>query len=236
MEPCKVYDKKSIINIIFIFVFILLAFPSNAQMLDTIIIVIDAGHGGKDLGCRGATGTMEKDITLDLNIRLQMFFEQQSPIKVLMTRDTDETISLNRRGSFANSNQADIFISLHANAAFNKRVEGLYIYYYETQEINWAKGPADRVAQYWERRQLPYIKESERLAKSIAEEASLSDIWAKVSISALPINILGYVAMPAVLIETEFISSPEGESKLLNASYKQKITECFYRGIIRYLE
>ncbi|MGA1825006.1 MAG: N-acetylmuramoyl-L-alanine amidase family protein [bacterium] len=235
------YDKKSIIRITFISILLFLSFPLKAQeldtpKLDTHSIVLDAGHGGKDLGCSGATGTMEKDFTLDLTLRLHMFFEQQSTIKVLLTRNTDETVSLHKRGSFANSNQADIFISLHANAAFNKSVEGLYIYYYEDQEMNWAKGPTDRVAQYWERRQFPYIQESKRLAECIAEEARLSNIWTRVSVKTLPIPILEYLSMPAVLIETEFISSPRGESKLLNTSEKQKMTECFYRGIIRYFE
>ncbi|MGA1868121.1 MAG: N-acetylmuramoyl-L-alanine amidase family protein [bacterium] len=228
------YNIKLIISILCISLF--LAFPSKAQLLDNITVIIDAGHGGKDVGCVGPAGGIEKNITLDLTIRLQKFITQRTPINVLFTRETDETISLDARGSFANSNHADLFISVHTNAGFDKNLEGLCVYYYEAPEMDLAKVTMDRAAKLWSKRQLPYIKESERLAQSIADEARVSNIWRRVSVSALPLSVLEYVAMPAVLIETEFISSAEGERKLLNASYRQKIAECVYRGIIRYLK
>ena len=229
--------KKLKINF---FIFLLIIFiPSflNSQVLDlaNLTIVIDAGHGGKDLGCLGHTEAEEKDIALDLTKRLQDLLIKQTQAKILLTRGTDKFVFLNNRASFANNSLGNIFISLHANASFDTKKEGLLIYYYDGLKIEKTKALEDKDKLYWDFVQNPYIKESKKLAKCIADEAILSNIWSKVSIKFLPLNILQSVAMPAVLIETEFITSPIGERRLLDDVVSQKIVECFSRGINKYI-
>jgi len=224
----------------FIILLILLILPSHIKAqesnLDNLVIFIDAGHGGSDFGCFGYSETKEKDITLNLTKRLENLLKERTAAKILLTRSVDKLLSTNNRASFANNGQGDIFISLHANASFDKKDEGLLIYYSGYDAMDTRVGSNDKDTLSWELVQFPYIKESKRFAECIADEARLANIWSSVAVKSLPLNILEYVAMPAVLIEAEFITSSHGEQRVLDKGVAQKMSESFYRGIINYFK
>ena len=92
-------------------------------------VVIDPGHGGEELGAQGARGTLEKDITLAVARRVRTLIESRLGLRVYLTRDDDRTMSLDDRSAFANSQQADVFVSIHANAAVRPAMKGAEVYY-----------------------------------------------------------------------------------------------------------
>ncbi len=90
-------------------------------------VVIDPGHGGADVGSTGSGGTKEKDYTLQLARRVKATIEGRLGLRVLLTRDSDEDVPLDRRTALANNNKADLFVSLHANASVRPAVRGAQV-------------------------------------------------------------------------------------------------------------
>ena len=90
--------------------------------------MIDAGHGGDERGAAGAGGTVEKDITLSIARRLRTLIESRLGLRVFMTRDDDRMLTLDERSAYANSQKADVFVSIHANAAMRPTVKGAEVY------------------------------------------------------------------------------------------------------------
>src|SRR3990167_11272953 len=105
--------------------------PSLAQQLGLKIkrIVIDAGHGGKDSGAVGKKGLKEKDVVLKIAKGLKETLSKETGAEIFMTRDDDTFIPLEERTAIANTKEADIFISVHANASFNRKASGVETYF-----------------------------------------------------------------------------------------------------------
>jgi N-acetylmuramoyl-L-alanine amidase len=225
---------------------------SSVFGLDVQTIVIDPGHGGRDPGAIGAMGTKEKDIVLDIALGLRDKLEKSGEYKVILTRDSDITMSLAERVEFANSGRTDLFISLHVNALPQRRENLIETYYYGP--------PSDeetlRIAEQENRGSGLLTKDFENMIKKIGntfkeqESATLAtaiqhslftnvkkydkDI-ADAGIKIAPFVVLLGVDAPSVLVEISCISKKQEELKLNMPAYRDEITSFLAEGTIHYL-
>lgn len=187
------------------------------------IILLDPGHGGVDGGA-GDKKTLEKDIALDITLKIRDFLQEQGAL-VIMTRETDKDLAdestrgysrrkvedLKKRLKMINDSDIDLFVSIHLNAIPSSRWSGAQTFY------------------------APQHKENERAAKFIQDELrrNLENTTRK----AKPINqvyILKKAEKPGALVEVGFLSNPEEKANLKKESYQRKVAESIYKGIIRY--
>jgi N-acetylmuramoyl-L-alanine amidase len=217
-------------------------------------IVIDPGHGGHDTGTIGPHGLMEKDLCLDVALRLGRLIEQKLPgAEVIYTRKDDTFIPLEERTIIANEAKADLFISIHANSSPDHSARGVETYY-----LNFATSPdAMEVATRENALSQEPVHDLQDLIKKIArndkiEESkeladdiqnSLSQRLQLVShsernrgVKKAPFIVLIGANMPSVLSEISFVSNPSDEKLLLKADQRQRIADGLYRGISSYLE
>lgn len=218
-------------------------------------VVIDAGHGGKDPGATSRKGLREKDLTLDIALRLRDELTRQGIARVVLTRDTDVFIPLGERAEIANRENADLFLSVHVNAARNRRIKGLETWFMnatnnkEWQEVadreNAAAGtdPAglstldailsdlNRCYKIDESMSLAHHLQSSMIASLQKNHAGIQDHgvkWAK-------FRVLVGARMPAALIETGFISNSENEAELRKPQYRTDVARSVSAAISNYL-
>ena len=215
-------------------------------------IVIDPGHGGRDPGAIGSQGTREKDIVLDIALRLRDQLMQSGQYMVLLTRDTDIFMSLADRVQFSNLNKADLFISLHINALPQKQFNVTETFYFGP--------PSDlytlRLAEQENRGSDLLTGDFKNMIKKIGdvlkeqESATLAStiqhslfsnlekydrVIADNGIKIAPFVVLLGVDAPSVLVEISCLSKSEEETNLNNPAYREKITFSLEEGISRYL-
>jgi N-acetylmuramoyl-L-alanine amidase len=217
-------------------------------------IVIDAGHGGHDTGTIGPTGLMEKDLCLDVALRLGKIIQLRLPsAEVLFTRDDDTFIPLERRTEIANEAKADLFISVHANSSQDRQARGIETYYLnftgssDAMEVasrenalseNGVHDLQDIVAKIARNEK---IEESRDLATLIQD--SLSKRMESINrgdrnrgVRKAPFVVLIGADMPSVLAEISFLSNPSDEKWLKNPENRQRVADGLYRGIESYLQ
>ena len=214
-------------------------------------IVVDAGHGGHDTGTIGPGGLQEKDLTLDVALRLGKLLETKLGADVIYTRDNDTFIPLETRTAIANQNQADLFISIHANSSDDASARGVETYY-----LNFTSSPdALEVAARENAVSEKSIHELQDLVKKIALKEKIEEsrefaadvqrsLWGGLSakspairnrgVRKAPFIVLIGANMPSILAEISFVSNPTDERRLQTPEYRQKIAEYLYRGIARY--
>ena len=214
-------------------------------------IVIDAGHGGEESGARGAQGTIEKHITLAVARRLKGAIESRLGVRVLLTRDGDQTVPADQRAALANNNKADLFISLHANASVRPVAAGAEVFYlslegYGEQGQRASQGATESLPVVgggvraieitpWEMAQARHIEQSTAFARAV--EASLRDRGVPMSPRALqqaPFRVLVGANMPAVLVELGFLTNPQEEQKLASDAHQGALVQALLDGILRY--
>ena len=213
-------------------------------------IVLDAGHGGWDLGTVGRQGLLEKDLVLDVTRRLGRLLQARLGSEVMFTRSGDSYLPLDQRADFANQTQADLFVSIHANYSSSAASRGVETYY-----TNLFSAPGAREVEKHDDGTFPKltpvslsagglhekIEESRRLAASVQRSlyatlaASSPDIRNR-GIKDSAFAVLTGTTMPAILTEISFMSSPADERNLQSATYRQQIAEALYKGIARYQE
>ena len=230
------------------------ALPDRDGTRKPLTIVLDPGHGGHDTGAIGPTGLMEKDVVLDLGFRLRRLLQDRLGVRVLMTRTEDEFVSLADRSAFANRAKADFLISLHVNAASKRGAVGFETFFF-------AREPSDNDARASAQREnlvvegngaggndleallkttladmavTRDIKESSNLAERLL--ASLEKILRvdNRGVKSGPFYVLATAAMPAVLVESAFITNPKEERKLQREEHRQRIADALYEGIAAY--
>lgn len=182
------------------------------------LIVLDAGHGGKDPGAISPNGNKEKDINLDITLKLNERLNSLG-YKTVLTRDYDTFIDLYERPNIANINNGDIFISIHSNAIADKNISGLQVLYCPATEST--------------------VKEVDNfpLADMIYKEVLAQTGAVDRGIIKRPkLVVLRETRMPAVLVEVGFITNPTEEKLILDSEYQDKIVEGIIRGIERYFE
>ncbi len=228
--------------------------PSLAQQLGLGVgtIVIDAGHGGKDPGALSASGAKEKDIVLDITKRLKSVLLDRLKCRVVMTRDRDRFIPLEERTVVANTKKADLFISIHANASRNRRVNGVETYFLnlstdkEAMELAALENATStkNIGQLQsilnDLMQNSKIKESSRLAGYVQQflvkrlRKTHNDVK-DLGVKQAPFYVLIGAQMPSVLVEVSFISNKKEAQRLATAAYRQKVAEGLADGIEKYI-
>jgi N-acetylmuramoyl-L-alanine amidase len=214
-------------------------------------IVIDAGHGGHDTGTIGPKGLMEKDLVLDVALRLGQMLEKQLGAEVVYTRDDDTFIPLETRTAIANKHEADLFISVHANSSRDASARGVETYYLnftsnaEALEVA-ARENAVSQKSVFELQDLvkkialiEKIEESREFAADVQKSmsAGLSSKGSAMrdrGVKKAPFVVLIGANMPSILAEISFVSNPGDEKKLKTPEYRQKIAESLYKGVSRY--
>jgi len=216
-------------------------------------VVIDAGHGGKDRGTIAPFGMDEKEIVLDVAKRIRVLLES-SGIKVIMTRDTDNFISLPERTVIAARSGADLFISIHVNSNQDHGVSGFLVYYLESvpkkdlreeQRIENSRtflrslSAVDSTAmQAIVTDMMGTVKtaQSQKLAKLIVREAR-HEPGVKVRSDGVRLChffVVRNTLIPAVLVETGFLSNHQEHNKLIQPLYREKMAEIIARGVLDY--
>ncbi len=211
-------------------------------------IVLDAGHGGWDLGTVGRQGLLEKDLVLDVTQRLGKLLQTRLGSEVMFTRTGDSYLPLDQRADVANRAQADLFVSVHANYSSSAAARGVETYYTDL-----FSAPGSRELEKHEdgtsAKLTPVslssgalhekIEESRRLALSVQHSlygtlAGASPDIRNRGIKNASFAVLTGTTMPAILTEISFVSSPADERNLQSATYRQQIAEALYQGIARY--
>ncbi len=218
-------------------------------------VVIDSGHGGTESGAKGKLGTLEKDVTLAIALKLKAMIEKNMVFQVILTRDKDIDLSVENRSAIANNRKADVFISIHTNGARQKSANGSETFFLslnatdeETRRLAYLEnnssnleGRIDKTNEddikmiLWDMAQTAYIKQSGQLAEMIQGELNGLLGTANRGVKQAPFKVLSGVACPAVLIEAAFISNPDEERKLATDEFQTSVAEAIYRGLAEYL-
>ncbi|MGA8937754.1 MAG: N-acetylmuramoyl-L-alanine amidase, partial [Acidobacteriaceae bacterium] len=216
-------------------------------------IVIDAGHGGHDSGTLGAGGIEEKNVVLDVALRLGRLLHDRLGAEVVYTRDDDTFVPLETRTAIANKAQADLFISVHANSSQDADVRGVEVYY-----LNFTSDPeAMMVASRENAVSTESVHELSDLVKKIALKDKIdesrelaADVDASLyaglrrgnaglknrGVKKAPFVVLIGANMPSILAEISFVTNPKSASELETAAYRERVAESLYRGIAKYAE
>jgi len=219
--------------------------PPSSSTTPRMRIVVDAGHGGWDLGTIGRGGLVEKNLVLAIAQRLGKLLEARLDAEVILVRAGDSYIPLDKRAEIANQAQADLLISIHANYSQRPSARGVETYYArsfsapvskespslaESEALPAALSPAELQER---------VEQSRRLASSVQrflcaalslENPGLPDRGTRDAGFA----VLSESTMPGVLAEVSFVSSPADEKKLGNDVYRDQIAEALYQGIAQY--
>jgi N-acetylmuramoyl-L-alanine amidase len=217
-------------------------------------IVIDAGHGGHDTGTIGPTGLMEKDLCLDVALRLGKIIEQRLPgADVVYTRSDDTFVPLEERTNIANQAKADLFISIHANSSRDHAARGIETYYLnlkgsaEAMEVAARENASSQEGVHELQDLVMRIARTEKIdeSKELAEDIqdSLAKRIQKTSkpmknrgVRKAPFVVLIGADMPSILTEISFLSNPADEQMLKKPEQRQKVAEGLYQGVASYLE
>jgi N-acetylmuramoyl-L-alanine amidase/putative methionine-R-sulfoxide reductase with GAF domain len=216
-------------------------------------IVVDAGHGGWDLGTVGRRGLLEKDLVLEIAERLGKLLESRLGMEVVYTRQDDNYIALDERAEIANQAQADLFVSVHANYSDLPSARGVETYYTNTFSPPGSReaGTKDADAHtgmITKNDATPPLapadlrertEQSRRLAASVQRSLYGTLAVQNPGLRDRGIKEAGFVvltesAMPGILAEVSFVSSPTDEQKLRSDGYRERIAEALYRGIARF--
>ena len=212
-------------------------------------IVVDAGHGGHDTGTIGPGGLTEKTLVLDVALRLGKLLENRMGAEVVYTRDDDTFVPLETRTAVANKEQADLFISIHANSSRDPDARGVETYYLNFTSSADALELAARENAVSEKS----IHELQDLVKKIALKEKIEEsrefaadvqqsLWSTAGkgtrnrgVKKAPFIVLIGANMPSILAEISFLSNPGDEHKLATPEYRDKIAEALYRGVAKYV-
>ncbi len=217
-------------------------------------IVIDPGHGGKDYGAPGyLRGVHEKHIVLQIAKRLAKKIHKRLNCEVLMTRSTDKYLTLEERTAFANTRNADLFISIHTNAARDSRAYGIETFFLNLatdddairvaamENATSRKNISDLQTILSDLMQNAKINESSRLARVVQDSVTsgLSKRYSRIKnkgVKQAPFYVLLGAQMPSILIETSFISNKRECKRLTTASYQEHIVDGIVDGIAAYIK
>jgi N-acetylmuramoyl-L-alanine amidase len=220
-----------------------------------IIVAIDAGHGGQDPGSIGKRGTFEKNVTLAIARRLKERIDREQGMRAVLTRDGDHFVPLRERITRARKQQADMFISVHADAFRDRSVAGSSVY------VLSARGASDESARWLADREnaadlvggvsltdkddvlasvLLDLSQSASMSASIdAADKVMDSLYQMGNITRRGVKHAGFIVLkspdiPSILVETAFISNPTEEARLLNPKHQQRLAEAILEGVRAY--
>jgi N-acetylmuramoyl-L-alanine amidase len=227
-----------------------LPLPMPAPGLRTI--VIDPGHGGEEVGARGGRGTLEKDVTLAIARRLRALVESRLGLRVFMTREDDRLVSLDERSAYANSQKADAFISIHANAGVSPSMRGAEVYFLS---LDRADGESFGMSEssdavlptlgggtrsldliLWDTAQARYLQQSSMLANFVGQALQSRVPMSPRAVQQAPFRVLVGANMPAVLVEVGYLSNPEQEQALASGNYQDQVAQALFDAVVKFRE
>jgi N-acetylmuramoyl-L-alanine amidase len=198
-------------------------------------VVIDPGHGGEDIGARGANGAQEKQLALEVALRLRTLIETQLSLRVVMTREDDRAVEPDRRAAIANNGKGDVLLSLHANTSPATTLSGAEVYYSAFDGGPSEAQPAALVTLIpWNDAQARYFDTSARLAGIVHAELGRFVPMSARSIRQAPLRALSGAAMPAVLVEMIFLTNPEQEKAAATHEFKDRLAQALSEAVSRF--
>ncbi len=231
----------------------------TAPVIESIkTVVIDPGHGGKDAGAVGPSDLYEKDVVLAIGLELKKLLQEKTDIKVHMTRDKDVFIPLRQRTKFANQKKADLFISIHANSIGGDKAKKARVKGYKMYFLSHAKNEDDKRAAMIENSVIEleddeqgsgnylenilndmanneYLKESQDISIRITEAFGNNVTQIRklhTGVGQANFWVLNGAFMPAVLVETAFISNPNEEKLLKSLKFQKKVAKAISDAVI----
>lgn len=212
-------------------------------------VVIDAGHGGHDTGSIGPTGYTEKELVLDVASRLRQLIETSLGAEVVMTRTEDKFVPLETRTAIANQQQADLFISIHANSSRARSVRGVETFFLNFTSSREALETASRENAASERsiHELQDLVKKIMLRDKVDESRELAQHIQRAmsgrkgagtdrGVKQAPFIVLIGADMPSILAEISFISNPQEERQIKTPAYRQAIADALFDGVRSYAE
>lgn len=224
--------------------------PSYDQTAEIDMIVIDPGHGGVEIGAQAPDGFFEKDLTLAISKRLREILRARG-WRVTLTRDEDTQVAHDDRTAIANQQRADLFLSIHMNAAPVRSATGAETYFLSLKATDErarlsaerenlgapaqsAPGSNDLDLILWDLAQQSYLKESSRFAEHIQDAMAIATGVERRGVKQAPFRVLVGAMMPAVLVEVGFISNPDEANRLRDDSYQTAVASALADGIEAY--
>jgi N-acetylmuramoyl-L-alanine amidase len=225
------------------------------QIGRTLVIAIDAGHGGEDPGARGRNGTFEKDVTLAIARKLKARVDETPGMRGVLIRDGDYFIPLQTRVQKARKAQADLFVSIHADAFIEARARGSSVFALSERgatsvaarwlakrenEADMIGGVNIDVADYYLKKtlldlqQTATINDSLKLARSVLSELGEINTLHKAEVEQAGFAVLKAPDIPSILVETAFITNPDEEKRLRSSDYQDRMAGAVLSGIKRY--
>ena len=220
-----------------------------------VIVALDPGHGGEDPGAIGPGGTYEKDVVLQIALQLQDRINKQPNMRAFMTRDADFFVPLNVRVQKARRVQADLFISIHADAFFTARPQGASVFalsdrgatsssarWLANKEnsadlvggVNIQAKDANVLKTMLDMSTTAQINDSLKLGSAMLGEMGNVGKLHKPRVEQANFAVLRAYDIPSVLVETAFISNPDEEARLRSPAYQAQLSDALMRGILRY--
>jgi N-acetylmuramoyl-L-alanine amidase len=215
-------------------------------------IILDPGHGGSDPGCLDPAGPQEKDLNLDIALRLKAILEAETDLSVILTRETDIHVPLETRTVVANQRKADLFISIHVNAFRSKTRRGI-----ETFFLNFSPDPAvNELAARENATTTKTIGEMDKIIRKIAQNSRI--IESRVLAEKIQANLVQYLArryanvkdlgakggpfwtllgseMPSILVEVAHLSNPDESKRLQDPAFRQNAARGIFEGLAAYI-
>ncbi|MBK8871080.1 MAG: N-acetylmuramoyl-L-alanine amidase [Elusimicrobia bacterium] len=214
-------------------------------------IVIDPGHGGKDVGAVGPNGTLEKEVNLQIGLALAKLLKKEGRFNVILTRDKDVFIPLQERSSIANKAKADLFISLHCNAGIQRDSKGFEIFYLSENatddeaaavarrenaviELEGMVGKARQELEglLWSLARNEHMNDSAAIAGHISQQVMRRIRIQNRGVKQAGFYVLRGTSTPAILVESAFISHPKEEGMLRSSRFHRKLVDALYAGLL----
>lgn len=222
--------------------------PEAAAARPLRTVVIDAGHGGGDTGAVGRQGTMEKDVNLAVARELKQYLERAGDLRVVLTRQRDESLDLDARAEAANAAGGDLFLSLHCNSWFDDQAHGFETWFLSPAGSDWARSveavengataggrePGDVEFIVWELVQNRYISESSRFAEFLQARACRALGSPDRGVRQAGFRVLVGAFMPAVLVELGFLSHADEERQLGDRGYQRLLARAIGDAVLAY--
>ncbi|MFB6344975.1 MAG: N-acetylmuramoyl-L-alanine amidase [bacterium] len=229
-------------------------FIKGSQDDEKMLVIIDPGHGGRDPGAIGTNGLQEKKVVLEMAQKMEQVMSQNfSEIDVRLTRSSDEFLPLQKRTQIANQLNADLFISLHANSGRSSVAKGFELFTLSgeasdpsAKELAKIENSALRYEGYskdelddvswilWQLRSTIHTRESRRVASIVSSAMEERLPIRNRGLKQAPFWVLKDARMPAILVETGFLSNPEEERRLQTSTYQQKVARSIAEAVNSY--
>jgi N-acetylmuramoyl-L-alanine amidase len=224
----------------------------SPEHMELDLIVVDPGHGGENLGSVGPTGYTEKEFNLEVSRRLKTALEREG-IEAILTRNDDTFVDLETRTEVANSVGADLFISMHANGYRSSEANGFEVYFLSPAEDDGARtvaamenagreivplaaGSGDDELAFilWDTAQNEFVLESSNLAQMVNEEMHERLTLKNRGVKQAGFVVLAGVYLPAVLVETAFITNPREEKLLKDEAFQETVADAIVQAVLRF--